>query len=160
MELQLLKILNELPTIVALLGVSLLSLREIAKYMKSRDSITGAVEQAEIALEKETEITHRGTTKELFALFREINKLNAENAKNDVEYRKNALNSQYEIVQAIRNSEHTMEKFMDAVSLPEKRIIEAIESKLEAMKNGFLAYHDQNKQEILDFITMMFKDKS
>lgn len=157
MEIAFAKVLSELPLTIAIALIILFLTRELLRYLKSRDTINGKTHVAKIELDTEVEITQRGTTNELFALFREQSKFNTEAAQRDEEYRKSSLKAQYDTIAAIRSTERSIEILMDNVMLPEKRIIEAFNTRIENMKNSFLAYHDENKEEILNEIRKITK---
>lgn len=159
MDVAVLKLLADLPLVLSLMVIAFFLSRELLRYLKNRDIINGKIDEARIAFEKETEVTQGRTNNELFALFREINKFNLDNFIRDEEYRKSALKAQYDTTDAIKDTKHSIDTLIENMTLPETRIVEAINIRLEAIKNGFLAYHDQNKEEILEAIKKMFENK-
>lgn len=157
MDIALLKIISDLPLVLSLMVIGFFLIRELLRYLKNRDVISGKTNTAKIEYDKEVEITQRRTTDELFSLFKQMMKFNQEKNEHDAQYHKDSLKAQYDMVEAVKDTKQSIAELGDKILLPEQHIIETILAKLQEIQIEFVKYHQKNKEEILAEIAKINK---
>lgn len=156
-DIQIIKLLKDLPLVLSLLIIAFFLIRELLKYLKSHDIIMGKTSVAKIEYDKEVEITQRRTQDELFSLFKQMTNFNREKNEHDSEYHASALRAQYEMIDAVKETKQSINDLANKITLPEEHIIESILAKLQEIQVEFVKYHNKNKEEILAEIAKINK---